>query len=117
MIQLYDKFPPELGLSGGMCCDDSGEYCKAQDAQQLLNKAYAQIEFLLPPGVRRGPWNNYRLPPDLRSGVIYSSGVAYCLAQDAQRLLNHLRTEVEYAGSHIPNVGCARETWNKPVRC
>lgn len=42
MIQLYDKFPPELELRGGMYCIDTGDYCKARDAQRLLNTAMAQ---------------------------------------------------------------------------
>lgn len=117
MIQLYDKLPPELGLGEGMYHLDSGEYCKMCDAQRLLNIAMAQLKFIRPLYAPSEPWSNYRLPPVLQGGIIYSHGVAFCNAMDAQRLLERIETEVEFWGSHIPDVGSDLATWNKPVRC
>ncbi len=119
MIQLYDKLPFEYGEGGGMVLCDTGKYCKAWDAQQLFNVEMAKVQFLQEyiPEAKRSPWNNYKFPQELSSGMICFNGVNFCVAKDAQQLLNRLFSENEFWRSHIPDIGCAHDTWNDPVRC
>jgi hypothetical protein len=118
MVQLYDKLPPDF-MDGGMIKVDNGEYCKSHEAQRILNKAYAQIEFLIAPSTQKsGTTSLYRkLPAEL--DTITNGGSVFCNARDTQRLLNKAHAHIEFLLEHIQYVDATPEerAIHKPVRC
>ena len=111
MIQLYEQMPPELGLGDGMYCIDTGDYCKADDAYRLLQRFYAQLDFLQ--GNMELVW--YGMPEEIET--LTSHSVVYCNAHQMQRLLDKLYTQIQFLRDQIPDVGSDRWMWNKAVRC
>jgi hypothetical protein len=106
MIQLYSLLPDDF-CGGGMCYDSAGYYVTVYDAQRLLNREYAEVEFYLESVSRdntgipicRG------LPDDVV--IITCHGIRYCDGRVVQRHLDELRTYVEFLGEHTPTVGAS----------